>query len=72
MLKQDILKEALKLKPLDRAQLLEAILESFNFQARKSIDILWAEETEERIDAFNAGKITSKSANEVFDNINKL
>ena len=49
---RQILVEALKLPPVERAELVENLLTSFEFQSRKTIDALWAEEAEDRIDAF--------------------
>jgi putative addiction module component (TIGR02574 family) len=63
---QQILREALDLPPIDRAELVEQILASFEFPARKDIDAAWAIEAEDRIDAYERGEIRSASANEVF------
>jgi hypothetical protein len=41
---KQILAEALKLPPVERAELVENLLTSFEFQSRKKIDALWAEE----------------------------
>lgn len=54
---QKITQQALILPPIERAVLVEHILESFNFQSRKEIDALWADEVEDRIDAYDAEKI---------------
>ena len=64
-----ILLEALKLAPVERAELVEHILESFSFPDRKAIDELWAAEAEGRIDAFDRGELKSKPASSVFDRI---
>jgi len=56
---QKILQEALGLSPVERAELVEQILESFEFPARKDIDAAWAQEAEERIDAYERGEIKS-------------
>lgn len=69
--KDQILAEALKLKPMERAELVEQLLSSFEFPSRKIIDALWAEEAENRIDAFERGEITTISAKEVFKKIEK-
>jgi hypothetical protein len=37
---------------VERAELVENLLTSFEFRSRKKIDALWAEEVEDRIDAF--------------------
>jgi putative addiction module component (TIGR02574 family) len=49
---QQVLREALDLPPVDRAELVEQILASFEFPARQEIDAAWAKEAEDRIDAF--------------------
>lgn len=63
---QEVLINALKLSPVERAELVEKILASFSFPDRQAIDELWAAEAEERIDAFERGDIPSRSASEVF------
>jgi putative addiction module component (TIGR02574 family) len=64
-----VLEEALELPPIERAELVEKILTSFELPDRKSIDELWANEAEDRIDAFEQGKISSVSVKDVFDKI---
>jgi len=66
-----ILSEALRLPPTKRADLVEKLLSSFEFSSRKKIDALWAKEAENRIDAFERGKISATSAEEVFAKIEK-
>jgi len=68
---QQILREALDLPPIDRAELVEQILASFEFPARQDIDAAWAQEAEERIDAYERGEIDSSPANKVFKDINR-
>lgn len=70
--RKQILAEALKLPPTERAELVENLLSSFEFQPRKSIDALWAQEAEDRIDAFESGEMTSKPASDVFADIEKI
>ncbi|OHB31469.1 MAG: hypothetical protein A2X84_07620 [Desulfuromonadaceae bacterium GWC2_58_13] len=52
---QQILRDALNLSPMERAELVERILASFSFPERQAIDALWAAEVEDRIDAFETG-----------------
>lgn len=66
-----VLTDALELPPIERAELIEQLLSSFEFPARKTIDELWAKEAEERIEAYDRGELTAKSAKEVFDRIGK-
>jgi len=66
-----ILAEALELPPVERAELVENLLSSFEFQSRKAIDALWAHEAEDRIDAFDRGEMTAIPAKDVFVEIEK-
>ena len=68
---QQILREALSLPPIDRAELVEQILASFEFPAHQDIDAAWAQEAEDRIDAYERGEIGSSPANEVFKDIDR-
>ena len=68
---KQILTEALKLPPVERAELVENLLTSFEFQSRKRMDALWAEEAEDRIDAFERGEMTAIPARDVFGEIEK-
>jgi putative addiction module component (TIGR02574 family) len=68
---EQILREALSLPPMDRAELVERILASFEFPARKDIDAAWAREVEDRIDAFERGEIGSSPASQVFTEIDQ-
>ena len=66
-----ILADALELPPLERAELVENLLSSFEFQSRKAIDASWAQEAEDRIDAFERGEMAGISARDVFEEIEK-
>ncbi len=68
---KQILAEALKLPPVERAELVENLLTNFEFQSREEIDALWAEEAEERIDAFERGEMAAIPARDVFEEIEK-
>jgi putative addiction module component (TIGR02574 family) len=68
---EQILAEALKLPPVERAELVENLLSSFEFRSRKAIDALWAQEVEDRIDAFERGELAAIPAEEVFSEIEK-
>jgi putative addiction module component (TIGR02574 family) len=52
---------ALKLPPKRRAKLADQLLASLESDASETIDEAWAKEVEARIDAFDAGKIRSRS-----------
>jgi putative addiction module component (TIGR02574 family) len=57
--------------PVERAELVENLLSSFEFESRKSIDTLWAQEAEDRIDAFERCEMTGIPAKDVFAEIEK-
>lgn len=68
---QSILQQALRLNPMERAELIDELFHSFDKSRDQRIDALWAAESESRIDAFDAGQIESDSAEAVFERINK-
>lgn len=68
---RNVLKRALRLSPVERAELIERLFASFDFPARDGVDSLWEIEVEERIDAHNQGQMKSVSVAEVFKKINE-
>ena len=60
----NIYKEALTLKPSEKAQLIDKLISSLD-RSDKEIDKLWAEEAEDRIDAYDQGKIKAISLEKV-------
>jgi len=66
---ENVLKKALELPPIDRALLVEHLLTSFELPQRKFTDDLWAKESEDRIDGYDKGLISSTPANDVFNKI---
>ena len=58
-----ILESALALPPVERAELVEELLSSFDFPARADVDALWAREAEDRIDAYEKGELKTRPAN---------
>jgi putative addiction module component (TIGR02574 family) len=68
---KQVLRDALDLPPVDRAELVEQILASFEFPARREIDAAWAQEVEERLDAYERGEIGTSPASEVFKDIDR-
>lgn len=68
---QQVLEKAIHLPPVERAELVEQILSSFDFPTRDKIDALWASEAEDRIDAYDQGKIKAIPASQVFEKINR-
>ena len=61
-----ILKEALNLTPAEKAELIDKLLSSLN-EPDKEIDELWAQEAEERIDAYEKGKLKALTIKEVLE-----
>jgi putative addiction module component (TIGR02574 family) len=68
---ESILSEALELPPMERAELVENLLSSFEFRSRKAIDTLWAQEAEDRINAFERNEMNAIPAQDVFAEIDK-
>jgi putative addiction module component (TIGR02574 family) len=68
---QQVLDKAIGLPPIERAELVEAILASFGLPARAEIDAAWAQEAEDRVDAYDRGEITGIPASRVFEEIEK-
>ena len=61
-----ILTEAMALPPMDRAELADQWLASFEFPARAEIDAAWSTETEDRLRAYERGDMDALPAAEVF------
>jgi len=59
-----VFKEALTLRPFDKAQLIDKLLSSLD-KPDNEIDELWAKEAERRIDAYEQGKIKAISLEKV-------
>jgi putative addiction module component (TIGR02574 family) len=57
---------ALALPAKSRAKLAEKLLESLDDPKQKEFDRLWAEEVEDRIDAYERGELRAVSGKEVF------
>lgn len=68
---EQVLKQALGLPPVDRAELIERLFQSFDPSADRRVDAAWSEEIESRIDACADGKITASPAEEVMARINR-
>jgi putative addiction module component (TIGR02574 family) len=63
---KEILKEALNLTPTEKAELIDKLLTSLD-KPDKELDDLWAGEAEDRIDAYEQGKIKALSIQEVLE-----
>ncbi len=62
----NILKDALTLKPSQKAELIDRLLSTLDKPDRE-IDELWAKEAEDRIDAYDRGKIKAISLEKVLE-----
>jgi putative addiction module component (TIGR02574 family) len=62
----EILKEALTLKPAQKAELIDKLLSSLDVPD-KEIDELWAKEAEDRIEAYEQGKIKALTLQKVLE-----
>ena len=66
-----ILKRALALDPVNRAELIEALFRSFDRRGAARNDALWASEAESRLDAYAVGKVRADKAEAVFARVGK-
>ena len=60
----NVFKEAMTLRPFEKAKLIDKLLASL-VGSDKEIDKFWAEEAENRVNAYNTGKIKEISLEEV-------
>ena len=65
----EVLEEALSLPPVERAELAERLLTSLDASHDRRLDELWAQEAEDRLDAFERGEMKAVPATDVFDTI---
>jgi len=66
-----IFKDALDLLPVERAELIEKLFQTFDRSANSNVDAVWAQEVESRIDAYERGEIKASSVEDVFARINQ-
>ncbi len=66
-----IQEEILSLPATERARLLDLLWGSFAKPEQQAREVAWAAEAEQRIDAFDAGKLTARDATEVFSDLKK-
>jgi len=66
MKSQEILKEALSLKPQDRFIIVEGILNSLD-HPDKELDEIWGNEAIARLKAYRTGKLKSHPMSEIFN-----
>lgn len=58
--------------PIDRAELVELLLASFEREDRQELDAKWGEEAQSRLEAYTQGELSARSSQDVFKDINKL
>ncbi|MHC9542790.1 MAG: addiction module protein [Vulcanimicrobiota bacterium] len=63
---EKIMKEALTLKPAEKAQLIDWLLSSLD-KPDSEIELLWEKEAENRIEAYHDGKIKAVSLEKVIE-----
>jgi len=61
----EIIKQAIDLKPQERYLIIESLVQSLN-EPDKDIEKLWIEESQNRLTAYDNGKLETVSFNEVF------
>ncbi|PKL45887.1 MAG: addiction module protein [Candidatus Riflebacteria bacterium HGW-Riflebacteria-1] len=66
-----IIKEAMQLDPIDRAELLNRLFLSFSPVQNARIEAKWQQEVEDRITAYDNGDISAEDADEVFKRLAK-
>ena len=59
-----LFKDAIKLRPAERLQLIEMLTESLS-KPDKNIEKIWADESEKRYEALKAGKVKTIPLNEI-------
>jgi putative addiction module component (TIGR02574 family) len=61
---KDILEDAISLQPKEKAELVDALINSLD-KPDSTLDELWANEAESRLAAYKTGELKSISINEV-------
>ena len=62
---------ALKMEPKERARLAERLLDSLENLSLEENSRLWTEEAERRNSALNAGSLSSRPVEDVFEDVRK-
>jgi len=68
---EQVLKDALDLPPIERAELIQRLFQSFDISGDNHIEDAWTEEIESRIEAYDKGLITASPVEDVLARINK-
>lgn len=69
--KEQILTKALKMSPIERAEIVDQLIQSLD-QPDEEIDRLWKQEAEDRIDTYEAGDIQTVTLREVMEKYKDL
>mgnify|MGYP001557219374 CR=1 FL=1 len=64
----NLLKEALHLKPQERLLLIDGLIRSLD-KPDDEIDAVWADEAQKRLDAYREGKVDGLSFDSVFSDL---
>ena len=67
----EVFREALSLPPEERAELADRLMSSLDPPSQESLDLLWGDEVEERLAAFDRGEIKAIPAKQVFESVDK-
>ncbi len=67
---EELLKEALRLKPQEKFSIIEGLLKSLD-EPHKDIDEIWAIEAEKRLKAYRSGGLQGIAIEEIFGDTNK-
>lgn len=66
----ELLEKVLSLPPVERAELADRLLTSLDSSLERTIDELWPQEAEDRLEAFERGEIKAVSTKQAFDAAN--
>lgn len=65
MTSEDVLKQAIKLRPDERFMVIEGLIKSLD-EPDSALDTMWAEEAEDRLKAYREGKLEGIDMEEIF------
>lgn len=68
---EQIIQKAIRLSPYERAELIDKLYHTFDNENNREIDMLWAEESESRLDGYEQGKIKSYPIEDVYKELNE-
>lgn len=68
---ENIFRKAVQLNPIDRAELIQRLFYSFDKTFNKQIEDNWKVEIEDRVSAYESGKIPADTMENVFERLSK-